>query len=241
VASIEKYDTSADVAAEAARSAIAVLKQAIDTFGEARWVLAGGSSPMAAYKVIVAEYPDALDWSKVVAVIGDERAVGVESPDSNWGQVTPLLFGTPQTASVRGLRPVTEEGAEIAASRYNEELGSLVADGDTAPRFDLAWLGVGEDGHTLSLFPGHPEFKENDEDLVVPIHNSPKPPSDRITLTVKALTNTVNAVIFATGAGKKDALARALSEKTLPIARVSSVLESGGAGVRWLFDAAAAS
>jgi 6-phosphogluconolactonase len=241
VASIEKYETSADVAAEAARSAIAVLKQAIDTFGEARWVLAGGSSPMAAYKIIVADYANALDWSKVVAVIGDERAVGVESPDSNWGQVTPLLFGTPTTGAVRGLRPVTEQGAEIAATRYNAEIGALVGPGETAPRFDLVWLGVGEDGHTLSLFPGHPEFNEADEDLVVPIHNSPKPPSDRITLTTKALTNTGNAVIFATGAGKKDALALALSEKTLPIARVSSVLESGGAEVRWLFDAAAAS
>ena len=241
MASIEKYETSSDVAAEAARSAIAVLKQAIDTFGEARWVLAGGSSPMSAYAIIVAEYTDALDWSKVVAVIGDERAVGVDSPDSNWGQVTPLLFGTPSTSVVRGLRPVTEQGAEIAASRYNEEIGKLMGAGDAAPRFDLVWLGVGEDGHTLSLFPGHPEFNENDEDLVVPIHNSPKPPSDRITLTTKSLTNTRNAVIFATGAGKRDALALALSEQTLPIARVSSVLESHGAQVRWLFDEAAAS
>jgi 6-phosphogluconolactonase len=207
-------------------------------------VLAGGSSPMSAYRVIVAEYADALDWSKVVAVIGDERAVGVESPDSNWGQVAPLLFGTPETAAVRGLRPVTEQGAEVAAGQYNDVIGKLVGDGDgdgdDAPRFDLVWLGVGEDGHTLSLFPGHPEFRENDDDLVVPIHNSPKPPADRITLTTKSLTNARNAVVFATGAGKRDALAAALSEKTLPIARVSAVLEAGGADVRWLFDAPAA-
>ncbi|WEO77509.1 6-phosphogluconolactonase [Cryobacterium sp. SO2] len=240
MASIEKYQTSADVAAEAARSAITVLQQAIDTFGEARWVLAGGSSPMSAYKIIVNEYADSLDWSKVTAVIGDERAVAVDSPDSNWGQVTPLLFGTPQTSTVRGLRPVTELGAEIAATRYNEDLTGLVGATESAPRFDLVWLGVGEDGHTLSLFPGHPEFNEGDEALVVPIHNSPKPPPNRITLTTKALTNSKNAVIFATGAGKKDALALALSEKTLPIARVSAVLEAAGADVRWLFDEAAA-
>jgi 6-phosphogluconolactonase len=239
VATIEKYETSADVAAEAARSAVNVLKQAIETFGEARWVLAGGSSPMSAYKVIVAEYADALDWSRVVAIIGDERAVDVDSPDSNWGQVAPLLFRTDTTSAVRGLRPVTEQGAEIAATQYNDTIGALVAAGESAPRFDLVWLGVGEDGHTLSLFPGHPEFREDDEDLVVPIHNSPKPPSDRITLTTQALTNTRNAVIFATGAGKRDALKAALSEKTLPIARVSDVLEAGGADVRWLFDAPA--
>ncbi|WP_181397137.1 6-phosphogluconolactonase [Cryobacterium arcticum] len=241
MAAIEKFETSADVAAEAARSAIAVLQQAIETFGDARWVLAGGSSPMSAYKIIVAEYADALDWSKVTAVIGDERAVGVDSPDSNWGQVTPLLFGTPQTSTVTGIRPVTELGAETAAIRYNDDLQALVADGDTAPRFDLVWLGVGEDGHTLSLFPGHPEFNEDDEALVVPIHNSPKPPPNRITLTVKALTNSRHAVIFATGAGKKDALALAVSEKKLPIARVSAALDAAGADVRWLFDAAAAS
>lgn len=240
MASIEKYETSADVAAEAARSAVAVLRQAIDTFGEARWVLAGGSSPMSAYKIIVSEYADALDWSKVVAVIGDERAVAVDSPDSNWGQVTPVLFGTPQTAGIRGLRPVTELGAEIAAARYNDDLAALVGPTESAPRFDLVWLGVGEDGHTLSLFPGHPEFNEAEEALVVPIHNSPKPPPNRITLTVKALTNSKNVAIFATGAGKRDALAAALSEKTLPIARVSAALDDAGADVRWLFDAPAA-
>lgn len=241
MASIEKYDTSADVAAEAARSAVTVLKEAIDTFGEARWVLAGGSSPMSAYKIIVSEYADALDWSKVTAVIGDERAVAVDSPDSNWGQVTPLLFGTPQTGAVRGLRPVTEQGAEAAAIQYNDAIEALVGAGEAAPRFDLVWLGVGEDGHTLSLFPGHPEFNEGDEALVVPIHNSPKPPSNRITLTTKSLTNSRNAVIFATGAGKRDALALALAEGALPIARVSAVLEAAGADVRWLFDEAAAS
>lgn len=235
---IQTLTTPADVANAAVLDAIATLNIAIMERGQATWVLAGGSSPMAAYRQLVAEFADAVDWSKVTVLIGDERAVPMDDPDSNWGLISAVLFSSGPMASMIQLRPEAELPAEEAAERYEAVLRSLPVDKEGIPQFDLVWLGVGEDGHTLSLFPGHPDFTPTDR-LVIPIHNSPKPPSTRITLTLRALEATSRAIIFAVGAGKKAALAEAFEYGQLPIARVASHIEQHGGYVTWLFDQAA--
>jgi 6-phosphogluconolactonase len=233
-----KLDSSTEVAERAASDAVTVLAAAIEARGSATWVLAGGSSPMAAYAIIVDKYADALDWSRVSAVIGDERMVAVEDPASNWGAIFATLLSSPKTAAIVGVQPSTDVPAGEAAALYSKALAALETTEDGTPIFDLVWLGVGEDGHTLSLFPGHPDFVPTD-DLVIAVHNSPKPPPTRLTVTIRSLRATQNAVVFATGAGKKDALALALAEGTLPIAQVSAAIEASGGVVTWLFDPAA--
>lgn len=120
-------------------------------------------------------------------------------------------------------------------------LSSLIADGDTVPHFDLVWLGMGEDGHTLSLFPGY-SILTNTESLVVPVRNSPKPPPDRISLTLSALSSSSNCLIMAAGSGKSDVIARVFGgDETLPIAQAAQTIEVAGGQVTWLLDTAAAS
>lgn len=237
---IRTLSQPADVAAEAAVDAVKQLSAAIARQGSAIWVLAGGSSPMAAYRILGAEYADSLDWSKVTVIIGDERSVPVDDPDSNWGTIAPVLFAPAGLDAIVTARPEAERPAEEAARRYAEVVGAFPKTESGAPRLDLVWLGVGEDGHTLSLFPGHPDFRPVD-DLVIPVFNSPKPPPTRITLTLKALEGARKTVIFATGAGKKEALASALSEGKLPIAVTAAHVTAAGGEVEWLFDEAAAS
>lgn len=234
---IQTLTTPADVADAAVLDAIATLSIAIQERGRATWVLAGGSSPMAAYKQLTTKYSDMVDWSKVTVLIGDERSVPLDDPDSNWGQIGTVLLGAGPTASMIQLRPEAELPAEEAARRYETALQNLPTDAAGTPLFDLVWLGVGEDGHTLSLFPGHPDFTPT-EQLVIPVYNSPKPPATRITLTLRALEATSRAIIFAVGAGKKAALAQAMMEGKLPIARVASHIEQYGGYVTWLFDEA---
>ncbi len=231
---IRNYDSAADVARAAAENAIEILQRAIETNGSASWVLAGGTSPMAAYSIIIKEYADALDWSKVTVIIGDERMVPLDSKDSNWGTIIELFEKNLDTSKVQRMTPDTSIDVETAARWYEERIKTA-----DIVSFDLVWIGVGEDGHTLSLFPGNTAFTTPTEDWIIPVHDSPKPPAERFTLSLKALEYVAELVIFAVGATKEKALKEARLKRALPIAVVADVVEANGGEVRWLYDDAA--
>ena len=186
-----------DVAQHAADHAVRTLRAAVHERGHAFWVLAGGTSPMAAYRVIAARNDDDLDWSKVTVAVGDERCVPLDHTDSNWGEISRALLQGSRTSAIRTLVPRAHMGAEEGAEDYARQITTVLGD-DAARRPDLVWLGVGEDGHTLSLFPGRAEIGERDA-LVIPIHDSPKPPADRITLSLGAVAGARQLVVFAVG------------------------------------------
>ena len=226
------------VAQAAAELLIADLHTAAQQNGVATWVAAGGSTPGRAYEVL-AQAPDTGLWKQVRVLMGDERCVAPDHEDSNWRQLDARLLSKVAIPRDHLLRPPAELGAETAAERYEATLRRLPAIENGIPRLDHLWLGLGEDGHTLSLFPDHPGLDAGG--LVAPVHNSPKPPPDRITLTFAALAGTRNCVILAAGEGKREAVTRALSGDTaLPIARAVSVIEGSGGNVVWLLDEAIA-
>ncbi|MGB4137928.1 MAG: 6-phosphogluconolactonase [Microbacterium sp.] len=225
---------SADVAAEATTRTLERLRTAIAQRGRATWVLAGGSSPAAAYRLIAADHADAVDWSRVTVLMGDERLVPLDHADSNWGQLLPLLTADPRVAALDEIAPATGLALDDAAADYARRIVEHAPDGDV--RFDMVWLGVGEDGHTLSLFPGQ-ETVWNAPELVTSVRDSPKPPPERITLTLAALDHAGAVIVFATGAAKREALSRARSQGDLPIAVASARADAAGAEVVWLYDA----
>jgi 6-phosphogluconolactonase len=233
----ENLDAIAELAA---KNAVECLRDAISSNGWATWVIAGGTSPMAAYRILARDYVDALEWSKVQFIIGDERIVPFDHPDSNWTQVEEafLQLLTPSISSFG--RPATASSAEDAADRYETALRGLPQVVQGVPRLDCVWLGVGEDGHTLSLFPGHPSLNPTGR-LVIPVHHSPKPPADRISLTLKALRGATKCLILAGGASKASVVAKALDgDLSLPIALVAHEIEQAGGEVTWLLDKASA-
>jgi 6-phosphogluconolactonase len=187
----ENLDAIAELAA---KNAVECLRDAISSNGCATWVIAGGTSPMAAYLILARDYVDAIEWSKVQFIIGDERIVPFDHPDSNWTHIEEafLRLVTPPSSFSR---PATTSNAEDAADRYEAALKGLPQVVQGVPRLDYVWLGVGEDGHTLSLFPGHPSLDPTDR-LVIPVHHSPKPPADRISLTLKALHGATKCLIW---------------------------------------------
>ncbi|MGH7196646.1 MAG: 6-phosphogluconolactonase [Candidatus Saccharimonadales bacterium] len=228
------------VARAAAKTAIAELQAAIRANGSATWVLAGGTSPGAAYRVITQEYRNDVDWQHVRVLMGDERCVLSDNPDFNWRQASEVLLRHLDLSAAGRLEPKGGVSAEEAAEHYESLLERLPHNKHGRPRLDHVWLGVGEDGHTLSLFPNHPDA-EPSQRLVVPVHNSPKPPPDRISLTLRALEGAASCLVLAAGAGKAEALRRALnSDSALPIAQAVKTVEDAGGRVTWLVDEAAA-
>ena len=210
---IQTYDSDVAVAEAAAHITIDALQQAIRQHGRAVWVLAGGTTPNIAYQIIADGYLDRVDWSQVTFVLGDERIGPQDGPDNNW-QIIEELF-LQHIPDAHFLRPQSNQVAEDAAADYERHLRAI-------ERFDVTWLGMGPDGHTLSLFPDHADFNPDDSRLVVPVHNSPKPPADRISLTLAALDRSQTTLILATGESKRAAFQNALQpDNQLPIAQAA--------------------
>jgi 6-phosphogluconolactonase len=204
-----------DAAAERAAQEIArALTDAIERRGVAHLALAGGNTPRRAYELLAGLLAD---WSAVELWYGDERCVGPEDPESNHRLTVESLL-----AGIRGAQPLEhrirgELGPEAAAQAYAEELRARVASAaepgasPELPVLDVALLGIGEDGHTASLFPGHPEVLDESGALCLPVHDAPKPPPARVTLSLPVLRAARRCLLLVTGAGKADALAAALA------------------------------
>jgi 6-phosphogluconolactonase len=172
--------------------------------------------------------------------MGDERCVPVTDPDSNWGQAAAALLDHVPVPASHLLRPQGELGAEEAAGAYQAALAELPPAPGGAPRLEVVWLGVGEDGHCLSLFPGRPELEVTVR-LVVGVHDSPKPPPDRVSLTLAALAGVERLLVLAAGAAKAEPVARARAgDDRLPITRAVAAVRAAGGSVTWLLDRAAA-
>jgi 6-phosphogluconolactonase len=188
-----------DVAAEAAQL---FLEQRPRTVA-----LAGGSTPRALYQALAAaDY----DWRSVEVFFGDERCVPPDHPDSNFRMAKETLLSRIQ-ARVHRMR-----GEDCDAAGYEAELRSVFGTGP--PRFDVALLGLGEDGHTASLFPGDAALDES-ERWVVKVS---RPDHDRLTLTLPVLSAAGLALFLVSGAEKRKALSGVLAGKDLPAARVAA-------------------
>lgn len=180
-------------------------------------VLAGGSTPKRAYQLL-AQRP--LGWGRVTVLFGDERCVSPCDPESNYRMAKEELLDRVHPGSVH--RMPAELGAEEAAGLYDRVVQGL------SP-LDLVLLGIGPDGHTASLFPGNPALEATG--CVVPVHGAPKPPPDRVSLTLGTLREARRVVFMITGADKAEALARA-RRGVVPAGMI--------AGAEFLVDRAAA-
>jgi 6-phosphogluconolactonase len=160
-----------------------------------------------------------IDWQRTHVFWGDERAVPPDHADSNYGQVKgPWLDRTALPAGHVHRMPGERADLDAAARDYAATMREVLG---PAPALDLAWLGVGPDGHVCSLFPGHALLEEPTR-LVAAIDDSPKPPPRRLTLTLPTLLASRLVVVTARGSAKADVVAASLRDPAsiLPLARV---------------------
>jgi 6-phosphogluconolactonase len=237
---VELSEDAAALAADAARRALSALDAAIGERGEAHLVVTGGG--ILEQTLAAMAQPDALQWSRVHVWWGDERYVPANSDERNDRPAMSLLFDkVPVDPSHLHRMPAADAGfgddAEAAADSYAAELAAA-AGGTDVPAFDVVLLGVGPDGHCASLFPGHPGTRVTDA-AVIAVHDSPKPPPTRLSLTFPALDAARQVWFVVSGEGKADAVARALGGA--PREEVPSAGPRGREATLWLVDRAAAS
>jgi 6-phosphogluconolactonase len=204
------------VAARAAAHVVRQLDQARTQRGVAHLALSGGTTPGRTYELLGAK-PQDLDGVEVW--FADERCVAPEDSESNYRLASETLLGAAGIEPEHVHRMLGELGPEEGARSYAQELtralaatGAPEAGAVTVPVLDLIVLGIGPDGHVASLFPGAATLDAGDDAVCLGVSDSPKPPPERITLSLAVLRSARECLLLATGASKADALAAALSQ-----------------------------
>jgi len=197
------------VAASACERILAAAEQAISDHGTFKIVLAGGTTPEACYRALADSDSDWVNWH---VYIGDERCLPVDEPDRNSVMAARSLTSHVPIPSSQVYLIPAEQGAEPAAKAYADVVAGALP-------FDMVLLGMGEDGHTASLFPGH---SHDESALTHAVHNAPKPPPDRVSLSAKSLANTRKLLMLITGTGKQEPLTRWRAGENLPIATINA-------------------
>ncbi|HXE45578.1 MAG TPA: 6-phosphogluconolactonase [Conexibacter sp.] len=230
---VAEAEDAARTCAERVATAIA---DARARHGAAHIALAGGHTPARAYELLA---PLVDDWRDVHLWFGDERCVPLDDPESNHALVVRTLLARLPAGRPRPIVHAVEGAGDgdpaAAAAAYERALRAQLPTGAAEiPQLDLALLGLGEDGHTASLFPDDPVLEER-EQLCVAVHGS-KPPFERVTLTLPVLLAARAIAVLTAGAGKAWAVGAMLAG---PSPRVPASLLAEGA-VELIVDRAAA-
>ncbi len=216
------YDGAADLV-------VVRIQEAITERGRCSIALAGGSTPKALYeRLAAAPRSEQISWRKVTIWFGDERCVRPDNPASNFRMANEALLGRVPLQYHHIHRIEGELSPDVAAEKY----AALLA---ARPPLDIVLLGMGDDGHTASIFPGTPD---PDPEARVIATKSPIEPTDRVTLTLRTISEARSVYFLVSGAGKAARLAEVLAQRgsgapSLPSARVAA------ANVTFLVDAAA--
>jgi 6-phosphogluconolactonase len=205
-----------DAIAIAQRSCAEILEaaqQSILRRGIFKLVLAGGSTPALTYKLLAQTTTDFSHW---LFFLGDERCLPANHPDRNSQLIMEQLI-IPGNISLQSFFPIPAEKGPIAGAKEYSEIVLK-----NSP-FDCVLLGLGEDGHTASLFPHH---QHPSNALTVAVHHAPKPPSDRISLTAKSINSADITIFLVTGKEKQQAVEDLKNKQNIPAAAIQSQKET---------------
>jgi 6-phosphogluconolactonase len=216
--------STAALPTSAAEKIANTLRVAAEARGRACIALAGGTTPRAVHEALALRTD--VPWPLVHVFFGDERCVRPDHPDSNYRMAKESLLDRVPVPASQVHRPMAEDP--------NHEAAALAYESVLPPTLDLVILGIGEDGHTASLFPRSTAMNERARRYIPVI--GPKPPPERLTLTPPALETAGSIIMLAVGAGKAEAVARALEGPWDPFETPSQLARRG----TWFLDPAAA-
>lgn len=201
-------------------------------------LLSGGNTPTALFKRIAKKYAETIEWERIHLWWGDERCVPAENENSNYKQAFDFMISQVSIPKENIHRIKGEDVPEEEAVRYAREIEKSLNYRGESPVFDLVILGLGEDGHTVSIFPDEIELFEDEQICAVATH--PLSGQKRITVTGRVLNNANRIFFLVTGANKSQRIAEIMNDdeaaKLLPAYYISPT----NGELIWFIDEAAA-
>ncbi|AOW20905.1 6-phosphogluconolactonase [Urechidicola croceus] len=200
--------------------------------------LSGGSTPKVIFDVISENYKNKIDWSKVYFYWGDERLVPPTDNESNFKMTVDHLLSKISIPEENIFRIKGENDPETEAIRYSKVLANQLPIVDDVPQFDLVILGMGDDGHTASIFPYNIELWDADENCVVAIH--PDSGQKRVSITGKIINNAKNVAFLVTGATKAEKVREIINLDKIAELYPASLVAPKSENLIWFLDEDAA-
>ena len=240
VREVRIYDSDQEVAAEAAEFFVWLGEQASKERGRFRLALSGGSTPRQLYGALASQYARRLSWSQAEFYFSDERCVPPDHAESNFRMANetllrPLAISTNQVFRIRG-----EDKPDQAAAAYESLIRERFSGKpEEWPTFDLILLGLGDDGHTASLFPGSPWVREAKRLVVA--SQSPRGIRDRVTVTPPLINHARTVVFLVAGVEKAAAVRTVLEEERIdPLECPAKMIQPLDGRLVWFLDRTAA-
>ena len=218
-------------------------REAITARGRFMFALTGGSGPKMTYQLLAQATPEQMDWSKVFVFLGDERFVPYTDENSNFGMCRKLLLDHVPVPKDQVLPiPTDTKTVEEAAAAYAETLSRVFGMPATGapPALDMILLGMGDDGHCASLFPGLPSLKVDDSWTLSTPPGTLPPPVDRISVTFPVLNAARNVLFLVEGAKKARAVSEVLEGGAAVDVHPSAGVQPASGKLLWLLDRTAA-
>lgn len=229
------YNTKQDVA----KAFCDFLEEFIEDKDEVHIALSGGSTPKIVFDLLAQEYKNEIDWSKVNLYWGDERCVAPTEAESNYKMTVDHLLSKIDIPESNIYRILGENDPEEEALRYSALLDEKLPVASDLPQFDLVILGMGDDGHTASIFPHEIGLWDSPTNCVVAIH--PESGQRRVSLTGKVINNAETVTFLVTGAGKKEKVKAIIKKEEGYEDYPASLVAPSSDNLIWFLDKEAAS
>jgi 6-phosphogluconolactonase len=197
-------------------------------------VLSGGTTPKLLFRILAEKYAESVDWSYVHLFWGDERCVPPDDPESNFGMTREILLSKIEIPENNIHRIRGEENPEMEALRYSDDIVVFTPLRNRIPHFDIIILGMGNDGHTASIFPGSLNLMKSDKVCEVSVH--PVTRQKRVTLTGKVINNAGRIVFMVTGTEKAHIIRDIFNKEAVSTNYPATYIVPTHGKVEWLLD-----
>jgi 6-phosphogluconolactonase len=233
---IKIFSSPIELAENFARELVRMIIVSADKKKTFTIALSGGTTPKILYSVLGNHFSDSISWKSVHFFWGDERCVPPEDPESNFGMAKRILFDKIRIPSANIHRIMGEKDPSKEATRYSNEIAGHTRERRGSPVFDMIILGLGDDGHTASIFPANCELLKSKHICEVSVN--PKSLQKRITITGIVINNAENVVFIVTGENKAE-MVSAIINNTSAVNYPAARIEPKNGILKWYLDIAA--